>query len=398
MGSKVNYLAGYLSWVMDSYDLGAVVVTTAILGKLFFPTLGLLGTVLPIVFTVVSRPLGSFIFGYLADLKGRKFALLITVLGYSLSIGLTGLLPTYAQVGILASIALAVLRLIQGIFIGGDVSSSFTLSMESVRNRRGLLAGLLQGGTLLGFVIVDLIFTYLATTTKIVETWRYIYFIGVIPAVLAILIRVNVTEPEVYLREGKQGKVLSGLKPLYQTLLVMVGFWLAVYAGPQFMSVFLGQYLGLPAAEYGLLLTLMNLVGIFAMAFSGFLSDYIGRRTMAVIGSIAAILAAYIVYYLVLPLNLGILLFGFLVNLPSAVTPAYLAERFKTFSRATGVGFSYNGAFIFAGFSQVYISLVNSVIHYLPTSAFTVFTAGALIAIVGLIIGPETLRASELKV
>ena len=398
MGSKVNYLAGYLSWVMDSYDLGAVVVTTAILGKLFFPTLGLLGTVLPIVFTVVSRPLGSFIFGYLADLKGRKFALLITVLGYSLSIGLTGLLPTYAQVGILASIALAVLRIIQGIFIGGDVSSSFTLSMESVRNRRGLLAGLLQGGTLLGFVIVDMIFTYLATTTNILETWRYIYFIGVIPAVLAILIRVNVTEPEVYLREGRQGKVLSGLKPLYQTLLVMVGFWLAVYAGPQFMPVYLGKYLGLPAAEYGLLLTLMNLVGIFAMAFSGFLSDFIGRRTMAVIGSIAAVLAAYIVYYLVLPLNVGILLFGFLVNLPSAVTPAYLAERFKTFSRATGVGFSYNGAFIFAGFSQVYISLVNSVIHHLPTSAFAVFTTGALIAIVGLLIGPETLRASELKV
>ena len=398
MGSKVNYLAGYLSWVMDSYDLGAVVVTTAILGKLFFPTLGLLGAVLPIVFTVVSRPLGSFIFGYLADLKGRKFALLITVLGYSLSIGLTGLLPTYAQVGILASIALAVLRIVQGIFIGGDVSSSFTLSMESVRNRRGLLAGLLQGGTLLGFVIVDLIFTYLARTTNILETWRYIYFIGVIPAVLAILIRVNVTEPEVYLREGRQGKVLSGLKPLYQTLLVMVGFWLAIYAGPQFMPVYLGKYLGLPAAEYGLLLTLMNLVGIFAMAFSGFLSDLIGRRTMAVIGSVAAVLAAYIVYYLVLPLNLGILLFGFLVNLPSAVTPAYLAERFKTFSRATGVGFSYNGAFVFAGFSQVYISLVNSVIHHLPTSAFTVFTAGALIAIVGLLIGPETLRASELKV
>ena len=239
MGSKVNYLAGYLSWVMDSYDLGAVVITTNVLGELFFPTLGFLGTLLPIVFTVVSRPLGSFIFGYLADLKGRKFALLITVLGYSLSIGLTGLLPTYAQAGILASIALVVLRIIQGIFIGGDVSSSFALSMESVRSRRGLLAGLLQGGTLLGFVIVDLVFTYLASTTHILETWRYIYFIGVIPAVLAILIRVNVTEPEVYLREGRQGKVLSGLRPLYQTLLVMVGFWQAVYGGSQSMPVFL---------------------------------------------------------------------------------------------------------------------------------------------------------------
>ena len=52
-------------------------------------------------------------------------------------------------------------------------------------------------------------------------------------------------------------------------------------------------------------------------------------------------------------IDLGILVFGFLVDLPSAVTPAYLAERFRTFSRATGIGFLYNGALIFAGFSQV---------------------------------------------
>ncbi len=398
MGSKVNYLAGYLSWVMDSYDLGAVVITTSILGKLFFPTLGVLGAVLPIVFTVVSRPLGSFVFGYLADLKGRKFAMLVTVLGYSLSIGLTGLLPTYYEIGILASISLALLRFVQGVFIGGDVSSSFTLSMESAKTRRGLLAGVLQGGTLVGFVLVDALFTYLASTTNIMETWRYIYFIGTIPAALAIMIRLNVTEPEVYLREGKQGKVLSGLKPLYQTIIVMIGFWTAVYAGPQFMTVFLGKYLGLPANEYGTLLTLMNAVGIVAMVVSGLISDLLGRRTVALIGSALAIVGAYLVYFLVLPINLAVLLFGFLVNLPSAITPAYLAERFKTFSRATGVGFSYNGAFIVAGFSPVFISLVNSLVKSLPVAAFTVFAVGSAVAILGLLMGPETLKASELKV
>ena len=90
---KANYLGAYLSWVMDSYDLGAVVITSAVLKQLFFPTLGILGAALPIVFTVVSRPLGAFLFGYLADLKGRKVALLITVLGYSLSEGSPGSYP-----------------------------------------------------------------------------------------------------------------------------------------------------------------------------------------------------------------------------------------------------------------------------------------------------------------
>ncbi|MCG2871557.1 MAG: MFS transporter, partial [Sulfolobales archaeon] len=369
---KANYLGAYLSWVMDSYDLGAVVITSAVLGKLFFPTLGILGAVLPIVFTVVSRPLGAFLFGYLADLKGRKVALLITVLGYSLSIGLTGLLPTYEEVGIAASVALVALRVIQGIFIGGDVSTSFVLAMESVRSRRGLLSGVMQGGTLVGFVLVDALFTYLAKTTNVVDTWRYVFFIGALPAALALLIRLRVTEPEVYLKEGRTAPVLSGLRPLWQTLLVMIGFWLMTYSGPQFMTVYLGSYLGLRPEVYGGLILAMNAIGILAMALSGFLSDYIGRKWMAIAGTVVSLMGAWLLYGSVLEINYSVPLFGFLVNLPSAVTPAYLSERFKTFSRATGVGFSYNGAFLVAGFSQVYISLLSNYL-ILPYSALTVF-------------------------
>jgi MFS family permease len=394
---KANYLGAYLSWVMDSYDLGAVVITSAVLGKLFFPTLGILGAVLPIVFTVVSRPLGAFLFGYLADLKGRKIALLITVLGYSLSIGLTGLLPTYEEVGIAASVALVALRVIQGIFIGGDVSTSFVLAMESVRSRRGLLSGVMQGGTLVGFVLVDALFTYLAKTTNIVDTWRYVFFIGALPAALALLIRLRVIEPEVYLKEGRTAPVLSGLRPLWQTLLVMIGFWLMIYSGPQFMTIYLGTYLGLKPEVYGGLILAMNAIGILAMALSGFLSDYIGRKWMAVAGTVVSLMGAWLLYGSALEINNSVPLFGFLVNLPSAVTPAYLSERFKTFSRATGVGFSYNGAFLVAGFSQVYISLLSNYL-ILPYSALTVFGMGALLAVIGLILGPETLRASELRV
>jgi MFS family permease len=394
---KANYLGAYLSWVMDSYDLGAVVITSAVLGKLFFPTLGILGAALPIVFTVVSRPLGAFLFGYLADLKGRKIALLITVLGYSLSIGLTGLLPTYEEVGIAASVALVALRVIQGIFIGGDVSTSFVLAMESVRSRRGLFSGVMQGGTLVGFVLVDALFTYLAKTTNIVDTWRYVFFIGALPAALALLIRLRVIEPEVYLKEGRTAPVLSGLRPLWQTLLVMIGFWLMIYSGPQFMTVYLGTYLGLKPEVYGGLILAMNAIGILAMALSGFLSDYIGRKWMAFAGTVVSLMGAWLLYGSALEINYSVPLFGFLVNLPSAVTPAYLSERFKTFSRATGVGFSYNGAFLVAGFSQVYISLLSNYL-ILPYSALTVFGMGALLAVIGLILGPETLRASELRV
>lgn len=83
-----NVIGGYLSWIMDAYDLGAVLVTSPVLGELFFPrvddALLVLYAALPIVFTVLFRPIGGFIFGYIGDRLGRKYSLLITVLGLSL--------------------------------------------------------------------------------------------------------------------------------------------------------------------------------------------------------------------------------------------------------------------------------------------------------------------------
>ena len=400
MNWKINYLGSMLSWVMDAYDLGAVVITSTILGKLFYPTLGLLGAILPIVFTVVFRPIGALIFGAIADWRGRRTSLLITVLGYSLSIGLTAFLPTYYQVGILAPISLSTLRAFQGIFIGGDISGSFTLAMESVPYRRGLFSGLLQSGVLMGFVIVDGLFTYFSSLpNNFIATWgwRYIFLIGVIPALLAILIRYNMTEPEIYLRAEKK-PIRMGLRPLYQTIIVMIGFWLMVYAGPQFVPVFLGKVLGLTAKEYGFLTFIMNVIGIPAMVIAGFLADYIGRKLVGIIGSILSILAGALLYMFSTTSNIlyMILAFGFLMNIPSAITPAYLAERFKTFSRATGVGFSYNGAYIVAGFAQVYIALLSN--YMAPHMAsLTVLAIGAIVAIIGLAIGPETLKVNELK-
>ncbi|MCY0849876.1 MFS transporter [Sulfuracidifex metallicus] len=403
MNNKANYFGSFLSWIMDSYDLGAVVVTASIIEKLFYPSLGLLGAVLPIVFTVVSRPLGGFIFGLISDLKGRKSTLILTVLGYSATIGLTGLLPTFYQVGILAPISLSLLRIAQGIFIGGDVSSSFTLAMESSPRRRGALSGLMQSGTLVGFVIVDFIFTELAPQPFFINYgWRIIFLIGVIPAILAQIIRSNLTESKLYQEVDKRSRtaVIQGLKPIIQTIGVMVGFWLMIYAGPQFVPVLLGTVMKLPPTVYGPLALFMNLIGIPSMIISGTLSDKIGRRSMGIIGAMSSIIVSAILYLGVqagFSLLYAILIFGFGINLPSAISPAYLSERFTTISRATGIGFSYNGAFIVAGFSSIYISLLSRVTSpYM--SAFIIVTAGAIISITSLLAGPETLKDSQLKI
>jgi hypothetical protein len=88
-------------------------------------------------------------------------------------------------------------------------------------------------------------------------------------------------------------------------------------------------------------------------------------------------------------------IFGFGINLASAITPSYLAERFATFSRATGVGFSYNGAFIVAGFTQLFISQLSGAMP-VSMSATVILAVGALLSMIGLAIGPETLKVSTL--
>ncbi|BBD71613.1 MFS transporter [Sulfodiicoccus acidiphilus] len=394
---RFNFVGAYFSWLMDSYDLGAVVITSAILGKLFFPSLGLLGAAIPIVFTVVSRPLGGFLFGLLADKRGRRYALIFTVLGYSASIGLTGVLPTYAQIGVGAAILLSVLRLTQGLFIGGDVSSSFTLAMESATSHRGFFSGLMQSGTLAGFVIADTLFTVLSSQPWFPSFgWRVVFLVGVIPAALAILIRAKAVEPKIFLDREKKS-IYSGLRPLLQTLMVMVGFWLMIYAGPQYLSIYFGHVLSYRPQVYGTLLIYMNLIGIAAMLLAGELADLMGRRLIAITGLVIAGIVGAIFYQRVTDSPLFYtLMFGFGVNIPSAISPAYLAERFKTFSRATGVGSAYNGAFVVSGFAPIMISALSGL---LPVSeaATSVLLIGVAIAVVGLIAGPETLRVSELR-
>lgn len=393
--NTTNVIGAYISWVMDGYDLGAVVITSSILGALFYPKqLELLAASLPIVFTIISRPLGGFIFGYIGDKLGRRASMLITVLGYSLSIGLTAFLPTYLQIGIIASILLSLLRILQGIFIGGDVAGSFTISMESISRRRGILSGIMQSGVLVGFVIVDFLFTLLASIygkTFFTTYWRIIFLIGIFPALLAVLIRFKMAEPEMWVKvKGKNP--LAGLKTIWQPLIVMIGFWMAIYAGPQYLSVLYGTVMHLSPAFYGRILLYMNIIGIPSMLLAGLLSDYVGRKTIGIIGSIIGIIGGALLYfhlpstYLLVDYTVA---FGFLVNLASSISPAYLAERFKTFSRATGIGTAYNGAFLVAGWTQLFISLLATQINVF-TATFIVFSLGWIIAIIGLAMGPET--------
>jgi len=128
--------ASCFGWALDLFDLFILLYVAPVVGKLFFPsdhpTLSLAGVYASFAVTLLMRPIGSALFGSYADRNGRKRAMQIAVFGVGISTAVFGTLPTIAQAGVIAPILFVLLRLVQGVFVGGVVASSHTLGTESV--------------------------------------------------------------------------------------------------------------------------------------------------------------------------------------------------------------------------------------------------------------------------
>ncbi|MEN3276330.1 MAG: transporter, family, proline/betaine transporter, partial [Massilia sp.] len=141
-------VASTVGWSLDLYDLFILLFVAPIIGRLFFPSehamLSLAAVYASFGVTLLMRPLGSALFGSYADRKGRKAAMIASMIGVGVSTAAFGLLPTVHTIGIAAPILFIVLRLIQGVFVGGVVASTHTIGTESVAPRwRGAVSGLI---------------------------------------------------------------------------------------------------------------------------------------------------------------------------------------------------------------------------------------------------------------
>lgn len=145
---KITVFASWLGWSLDGYDLVLMLFVISSVNQLFFPTqdptLSLLATFATYTVALIMRPLGGALFGSFGDRHGRKNAMMITVAGISAITFLTGLLPTWNTVGIIAPILLILLRFAQGLFAGGEWASGSSITMETTpKSTRGLLSGFL---------------------------------------------------------------------------------------------------------------------------------------------------------------------------------------------------------------------------------------------------------------
>jgi MFS family permease len=356
-------IGGTIGWMVDVYDLTLVLFVTAIIASAFFPPtdplLSMLYVFSSYALSLLFRPLGGIIFGHVADKIGRRITMIITLLGLGIFSALTGALPTYAQIGILASILFIILRILVGIFVGGEVSGSHLIAIEgSSTKQRGLTSGILQSGYYWGYSLAA--FTFLSMAAYFGKDfaaygWRYAFYISIIVSVIGLLLRLVVGESELF-EEVKKEKLIARvpistlfrnyLSEVLMAMLLMSGIYWVAYSTLGYLPTYLSQ-LKYDRTFIFSALTYAGIIGGIMTIIGGALSDYLKRKwsfmTYSILGALLSIPLISFLYtksFVLVTISAGLIV-GF-IGLCGGVMLAYLSELFATNVRGTAIGFIWN--------------------------------------------------------
>src|SRR5205807_3429141 len=281
---RATVVAGFLGWTLDAFDFFLVVMTLTAIAKEFGKSDAAIA--LSITLTLAFRPVGALIFGLLADRYGRKIPLMVDLVFYSVIEVLTGLAPNY--------VTFLVLRALFGIGMGAEWGVGASLVMEKVPPRaRGVVSGLLQQGYAAGYLLAAVCYFFVFPRWG----WRPLFFIGGLPALLALFVRYRVRESEVWQRTrhetwGQLGRAIVSHWKLFLYIALLMTMMNFVSHGTQDMyPTFLQRDRGFnPSLRAAL--TAFSMVGaLTGGVLAGLASDRIGRRRPIVLALACGALA-----------------------------------------------------------------------------------------------------------
>lgn len=371
--------AGVIGNLMEWYDFALYGYFASILSRLFFPPGDPVASTLATwgIFAAgfIMRPLGSAIFGYIGDKWGRRKALLISVILMGIPTFLLGTLPTYQMIGLTAPILLLIIRLLQGLSVGGEFSSSVTYIVEtSPIKRRGLSGSWANvggmSGMLLGSGLAALITNTFSSSFVDVWGWRIPFLFGGIIAIAATILRHNLSPSQLFHKHQEKHADRSPLKIVFQQnkrQLIQAFFFASGYATLFYIPfVYLPDYLNqnfnIPLSEGLRVNTIGTACMIALIPVMGYISDrFLRRRKLLLIAFSLVGILAYPVFLLFTQTGfitlLGAqLIFSILVAVPLGTAPALMVEFFPTQDRLTGYSLSYNTAMAVVGGSTPIIA------------------------------------------
>src|SRR5690348_8586955 len=279
---RAALLAGFLGWTLDAFDFFLVVFSLTAIAKEFHKTDAQIA--LSITLTLAFRPVGAFLFGLLADRYGRRLPLILDLIFYSAVEVLTGFSTNYTS--------FLILRALFGIGMGGEWGVGASLAMEKVPARlRGVLSGLLQEGYAAGYLLAAVCYFFVFPRWG----WRPMFFIGGLPALLAIYVRLHVKESEVWERTKKESwselgrAIVSHWKLfLYLTVLLMA-MNLTSHGTQDMYPTFLQRQWGFSPTTRAVITAISMVGAILGGVIFGSLSDRFGRRRAMIVALILAV-------------------------------------------------------------------------------------------------------------
>jgi len=330
-------VASYLGWTLDAFDFFILVFVLKDVAATFGTTIK--SVTLAITLTLAFRPLGALIFGQLADRLGRRPALMINILIYSVVECLSGFAPSLT--------AFIVLRAIYGIAMGGEWGVGASLVLESVPVRlRGLVSGILQAGYPSGYFLASLIFFSLFPYIG----WRGMFIIGVLPALLVFYVRRHVDESPAFITQAKQTKragLLTVLKTHFATfiwaVLMMAGFNFLSHGTQDIYPTFLQQQRHLDTHQVGSIALVYNFGAMLGGLFFGILSEKIGRKRAIALAAflVLPVIPFWVSAQTVYGLAASAFLIQFFAQGAWGVVPVHLNEISPQEIRGTFPGFAY---------------------------------------------------------
>ncbi len=327
-----SFVAAFLGWTMDAFDYFLVVLVYADIAKEFGVSLERMAFVTTV--TLVMRPVGAMIFGLWADRVGRRIPLMVDVSFYSVVGFLCAFAPNFT--------VLLVLRLLYGIGMGGEWGLGAALAMEKVpTKRRGFFSGLLQEGYAVGYLLASV--AYLLVVSLGGLSWRWLFALSIVPAMITLVVRTRVEESEVWVASrDRRRQTRTSFRTIFGNpaiwrrfvflVLLMTAFnWMShgtqdVY--PTFLKATEDQGIGLAKGAATWVVIGYNIGAIIGGLAVGAMSERFGRKRMIVV---AALLGLPIVPLFAWSTTVGMLALGsFLMQVMVqgawGVIPAHLTE------------------------------------------------------------------------
>lgn len=360
----VTVVAGMFGNILEWYDFALYGFLAIILSKLFFAPgdtiVALLGTYGIFAAGFLMRPLGAWLFGYIGDRSSRSRALLLSVALMGAATFSLGMLPTYTVIGIWAPVLLVALRLLQGLSVGGEFSTSVTYLVERAPQRfRGLFGSFANIGSMVGMLLgvgaATLVTTFLSHDVLLSWGWRVPFLFGGVLGLIALFLRERLPTTILHKKEGHHSAktplaeaLTNNRREMVQALLFSLGYavffylvlvYLPTYAN-EFLHISLNQALQVNTAAIALVVVCIPLFGLF--------SDTLVRRKRLIIGAFTVAAFSLIPFFIFLTTD-GLLQFtimqfslAVLVSVALGAAPALYVELFPRRDRLTAYSITFN--------------------------------------------------------